>query len=141
MKDIADKTDKKQLLINKIYELGFEVGYNNHSEVGWVLREYTGLMKEARTLGIQSPESYYDNGKIKGKSSRDKGIGESSEKRNIEVRISSASDTKADLSNLSEDTDHFLKKPSHSEIPHLVEKISMVEIPKLLHGLKLIRGK
>ena len=59
-------------LIKKIYELGFEVGVKSHSEIGWVLREYNTLVENARKLGIKSPESYYQDGKIKGKASRDK---------------------------------------------------------------------
>ena len=81
MKVISGKTTDKEQLINKIYELGFEVGYKNHSEIGWVLREYNQLISEAQKLGIPAPENYYNNGKIKGRASRDKGITEPSEKK------------------------------------------------------------
>ena len=60
-------------LIKKIYELGFEVGLKNHSEIGWVIRDYNALAENARKLGIKSPELYYQDGRIKGRASREKG--------------------------------------------------------------------
>ncbi len=114
------------------------MGYKNHSEVGWVLREYNRLMDEARKIGIELPENYYNDAKIKGKSGRDKGIGgESSEKRNVDGGKTYATD----LSDLKDEETRLLRKPSLGDIPDLLEKISMVEIPKFLYGIKLFHKK
>ncbi|VVB88108.1 Uncharacterised protein [uncultured archaeon] len=140
MKVISGKTTDKEQLINKIYELGFEVGYKNHSEIGWVLREYNQLISEAQKLGIPMPENYYNNGKIKGRSNRDKGITESSGKKvQQEAGTSRTPGAAADLDAPRDEgeEDNFLKRPSFGDIPRLVKKINMVELPRFLHGFKL----
>ncbi len=119
------------------------MGYKNHSEIGWVLREYNRLINDAQKLGIESPESYYDDGKIKGKTNRDKGIGESSEKKtsgNISDSSVGARTSEATLTD-EIDEDSHLEKFSFNDLPNLVEKISMIEIPRLLYGLKILRRK
>lgn len=130
--------------MNEIYELGFEVGYKNHSEIGWVLREYNALMKDALNMGIKSPENYYNEGKIKGRSSRDWVIEgqKSPEKQNMAVKNGNVPDTESDF-NLAEDIgDHnILKKPSLNKLPDLIKKIRATEIPKLLDGFKPSRRK
>ncbi len=141
---ISDKTADKdqQLLISKIYELGFEVGYKNHSEIGWVLREYNQLISEEQKLGISAPENYYNDGKIKGKASRDKGISESSGK--IVQQEAGASRTPGAAANTDNPVDeseeeNFLKRPSFGDLPRLVKKMNMVELPRFLHGFKLFQ--
>ncbi len=131
-----------EVLVKKIYELGFEVGYKNHSEVGWVLREYNHLIAEARKAGIESPEKYYDDGKIKGKSSRDKGTGLSAESKKVRTSAGYVTDTNPDLGDLKdEDYNRFLNRPSFSGIPGLIEKITMVEIPRFVYGFKFFHRK
>jgi hypothetical protein len=147
LKVITGKTADKGrlLLINKIYELGFEVGYKNHSEIGWVLREYNALMKNALNMGIKSPESYYNEGKIKGRLSRDRGgieEQESPEKQNMAVKNGNVPDAGNDFNLAEEIGDHIiLKKSSLNKLPGLVKKIRATEIPKLLEGFKLSRRK
>lgn len=141
MNVISGKTAEKEQLLNKIYELGFEVGYKNHSEIGWVLREYNRLMGEAESLGIQSPENYYTDAKLKGKASRDKGISEYSGKAAQEVGIDRPAGAETGAGNLPEEerTDRCLRKPSLDKLPSLVEKITMIEIPKFLYGFKFLK--
>ncbi len=145
MKIISDKTaDKNQLLISKIYELGFEVGYKNHSEVGWVLREYNQLISEAQKLGIPAPENYYNDGKMKGRASRDKGITESSGKivqqeAGTSRTPGAAADTDTPVDESEED--NLLKRPSLSDLPRLVKKMNMIERPRFLQGFKLFQNK
>jgi len=144
LKVINDQAeDKVRLLIDKIYNLGFEVGYRNHSEIGWVLREYTRLMEEALNIGIQLPENYYNNGKIKGKASRDRGIEESSEKGALKVSTDHVPDMKIDAESITAEPDepNFLRKPSLSDSPPLVERVSMVDVPKFLCKTKLLQRK
>ena len=144
MSDISGRgIDKDQLvLINKLYELGFEVGYKNHSEVGWVLREYNKLVNEAANLGIQAPENYYNEGKIKGRTSRDKGIGESSGKMAQDTGASRTSEAETNPDREDEgEADGYLKKPLFEDFPRMVKKISMIEVPKLLYGFKHTQRK
>lgn len=132
-------------LIDKIYELGFEVGYNNHSEIGWVFREYNRLMEEASKLKIKSPESYYDEGKNKGRLSRDRGaIGQKLPDKQATVR----SDT-GGMYEVEDNFDDFdadciyspAKKISLSNFPRMSEKIRVSEIPRLLKGFKFLIRK
>lgn len=116
------------------------MGYKNHSEIGWVLREYNRLISEAQSLGIQSPENYYNDGKVKGKANRDKGIGEYSGK----VARGAAADRPAGSGTGGgkpgeDNTDRFLRKPPVDKLPGLVERISMIEIPRSLYGFRFLR--
>jgi hypothetical protein len=136
--------DDKARVIKKISELGFEVGYKNHSEIGWVLREYNALIKEAMNLGIKSPETYYYEGKIKGKASREGGeVGyKISEEGKIVLSDIPAKD-KDDVSKTKEKTQSYylLKKPGISSLPGLVDIIHMTELPKFLGGFKFFNRK
>ena len=129
-------TDKVRVeLIKKIYELGFEVGIKNHSEIGWVLREYNILMGNAQKLGIKSPESYYQDGKIKGKASRDK-TGEAKEKTNI-VKNVTFSEIKNETGKIEEF--EFLQlqtKPGLNELPNLLKYTGHTDAPGLLGDFK-----
>ncbi|SNQ58907.1 hypothetical protein [Candidatus Methanoperedens nitratireducens] len=107
-----------------------------------MLREYNRLISEAQKLGIQTPENYYNNGKVKGKASRDKGITESSGK--IAQKEISASRTPGAAANTDTPVDegeeeNILKKPSFSDLPRLVKKMNMVELPRFLQGFKLFQ--
>lgn len=140
---ITGKQDDREWLIDKIFELGFEVGYKNHSEVGWVLREYNALVKEALNLGIKSPETYYYEGKIKGKASRDRGVvGHKNLEKGAQGRVVVSDKDEAPY-DIPDDSgpDYFFKKPNLVGIPQLIKKIRMVKIPKFLDGFKLFGRK
>ncbi|HEY9206221.1 MAG TPA: hypothetical protein VIO58_09885 [Candidatus Methanoperedens sp.] len=119
------------------------MGYKNHSEIGWVLREYNNLIDEAKKAGIESPEKYYDDGKIKGKSSRDKGAGLSAESKKVRANAGYVTDTNPDLGDLKDEEYNkiFLNKPSFNGIPGMIEKITAVEIPKFIYGFKFFHKK
>lgn len=139
--------DKKEL-INKIYELGFEVGNKNHSEIGWVLRDYNKLINDALKNGIKSPENYYEEGKKKGIESRDHGaIGHKSEKETVtaskKIRFAEGikKDTDKDKVTRKRSFHSPLERPSLSDLPRAAEKIKLSEIPKLLGGFKFLTKK
>lgn len=116
------------------------MGYNNHSEIGWVHREHTKLMDDALNIGITSPENYYNEGKAKGKLSRERGIvGQRvSENGNSYAGAVDISDAKGELSESSDKIEELslLSKPKLSELPGLVKKIKAMDIPKSLEGFK-----
>ncbi len=117
------------------------MGYNNHFETGWVLIEHTRLINEALKQGIQSPENYYNDGKIKGRAAREKSICGSFEKKTNE--LSKEFKTGIDKTIVTDEINEcdFLKEPSHNAFPNLVKKIRMGGIPKLLYGMKLFKKK
>lgn len=138
------KSKKHAELVDQIYQLGYEVGYNNHSEIGWVLRDKSRLLNEAQKQLISSPEDYYNEGKTKGKLSREKGIGGSGHTgKNIVTPTKVVSPDKND----SVDDKDARKRAYHlphnkiSELPQMVKKIRVTEIPELLKGIKHLRRK
>jgi len=129
---------EKAELIKKIYELGFEVGFKNHSEIGWVLREYNTLVEHAKKLGIKSPEIHYHDGKVNGKKSRDKGTDnpKAPEKADLVKKVN-VSEIKIEP----DETEklgvlHSQRKPGLNEFPDLVKQAGNTEMPGLLGGFK-----
>lgn len=116
------------------------MGLKNHSEIGWVLREYNDLTSKALNLGIKSPDSYYADGKIKGKASRDKSVEgpKKPEKETAPVRKIVLTDHVVDHEIQKEESrfERRLQKPTLSELPKFVEKGSATEIPAFLEGFK-----
>jgi len=116
------------------------VGLKSHSEIGWVLRELNDLTGKAQKLGIKSPDSYYADGKTRGKTSKDTGVDaqKTAQKAEIFVKKVDVSDITAgsdeDIGEI--ETNTPLKKPSLNELPKFVRKGKASEIPGLLEGFK-----
>ncbi len=125
-------------LIKKIYELGFEVGFKSHSEIGWVIREYNTLAERALKLGIKSPEIHYQDGKLNGKKSRDKGSdSEAAEKAADVVKKVNVSEIKIDHDEIEEFRIlHSQRKPGLNDFPDLVKQAGNTEMPGLIDGFK-----
>jgi len=121
------------------------VGLKNHSEIGWVLREYDDLIARAQKLGIKSPDSIYADAKIKGKAGRDKNIEgqKAPEKASAVPRQSDASKPGIEFPNVREEVrrDHPPGRPSLNEFPSLVRKGKATEVPGLLEGFKPSKRK
>ena len=129
-------------LIKKIYELGFEVGLKNHSEIGWVLREYNTLAESALKLGIKSPEIYYHDGKLNGKKSKDKGNDvKTSGKASYLVKKGIVSERKIESGEMIEEFEAIRsqRKPRLNELPDLIKKAKSIEPPQLLEDFKPLR--
>ena len=139
---ITSKSAEKEKaeIIKKISELGFEVGVKNHSEIGWVLREYNDLIARASKLGIKMPDSYYSDGKTKGKISRDKTIEGSKTPEKVApaaVKVL-VRDPMVNHINQKEGSrpDHNMEKPSLNELPEFMGKSRATEIPRFLEGFR-----
>jgi len=125
-------------IIKKIYEFGFEVGLKNHSEIGWVLREYNTLVENAGKLGIRSPETYYHDGKLKGKKSRDEGNEVKAPGKTVDhVKKVTVSEIKIEPGEIEEfEVLRSQRKPGLNELPNLVKQSGHTEMPELLGGFK-----
>jgi hypothetical protein len=121
------------------------VGFKGHSEIGWVLREYNNLITQGQKMGIKSLDSHYAQGKVKGKTARDKGddVHKSAEKADVPVKKVDVSDIGAGYyDDIKEnETNTPLKKPSLNEFPEFIKKIRSSEIPRLLEGSKSSKRK
>jgi hypothetical protein len=108
------------------------------------LREYNALIKEALNLGIKSPETYYYEGKIKGKASRDRGImGHKvrEERETVPGNVPATDNENAGKTKKETKSYNLLRKPGFNSFPRLVEKIGMIEFPKFLGGFKIFNRK
>ncbi len=116
------------------------MGLKNHSEIGWVLREYNDLTSKALDFGIKSPDSYYADGKIKGKASRDKTVEgpKTPEKEKAPARKIVLTDHVVEPAIQKEESgfERRLQKPTMNDLPKFVEKGSATEIPSFLEGFK-----
>jgi len=113
------------------------VGLKNHSEIGWVLREYNTLVENALKLGIKSPEIYYHDGKLKGKTSRDKSDEVIASVKEVELGEKvNVSEIKIEPSDIIEEIEvlQSQRKPALNELPNLVKQSKSTEIPQLLKG-------
>ncbi|MCX9025307.1 MAG: hypothetical protein OIN85_04335 [Candidatus Methanoperedens sp.] len=108
------------------------------------MREYNALIKEALNLGIKSPETYYNEGKIKGKAGRDRGeVGHKVQKEGEIVSGNKPARDNEDAAKTKKETKSYylLKKPGFSSVPRLFDKISMTELPKFLGGFRFFNRK
>lgn len=116
------------------------MGLKNHSEIGWVLREYNNLIGKAIKSGIKYPDSYYAEGKVKGKTSRDKSIeGTKASGKSVDfVKKAPIPETSGAIPDISEE-DEFMtpsRRPTLNELPRLTRKGRAVEIPSFLKGAR-----
>lgn len=116
------------------------MGLKSHSEVGWVLREYNDLINKAHKLGIKLPDSYFTDGKTRGKASKDTSVDtqKAGEKADLFVKKVAASGIMAGFNDDIEEIETHTpqKKPSLNELPKFVRKGKASEIPGLLEGFK-----
>ena len=121
------------------------MGLKGHSEIGWVLREYNDLITIAQKMGIKSPDSHYIQGKVKGKTTRDKGddVHKSAQKADVLVKKVDVLDIGAGYyDDIKEgETNTLLERPSLNELPEFMKKIRSSEIPRLLEGSKSSKGQ
>lgn len=107
-----------------------------------MLREFNDLIDKALKSGIKSPDSYYVEGKIKGKTSRDKGI-EAQKVPEISNSVKKVpiTDIGTSFDDLSEEEEYStpVKRPSMNELPKFINKGRAVEIPSFLKNFKLFK--
>ena len=111
------------------------MGLKNHSEIGWVLREYNTLVENALKLGIKSPEIYYHDGKLKGKTSRDKSDEVIASVKEVELGEKvNVSEIKIEPSDIIEEIEvlQSQRKPTLNELPNLVNSPNPPRYPSSL---------
>lgn len=62
-------------VLKKVYDLGFEVGYNKHSELGWVTDKYSRLYSLSKMYGQDEyVHRYYIKGKRDGAQEKEQNL-------------------------------------------------------------------
>ncbi len=114
------------------------MGLRNHSEIGWVLREYNALKEQARMLEIKGPEGIYNEGKTKGKAGRGKGI--EGQKIGGKKCVSEISDTESRIcsGDISEES---LSTSTLNGLPGFIKHADAVELPIFLKGFRPVQKK
>ncbi|MFP4654950.1 MAG: hypothetical protein ACLFMM_04650 [Methanohalobium sp.] len=68
------KSQKTEIL-KKVYDLGFEVGYNKHSELGWVTEKYSKLYSLSKMYNLDEyVHRYYVKGKRDGSQEKERNL-------------------------------------------------------------------
>ena len=151
--------DKKRELIKKVYELGLEVGYHKHFEMGWVSERYNQLFDEATEYGLEKEiEEYYEKGKLDGEEKKEKDVAYvSSRPVSLEVKplkegekiikaVEKEIGESAEIEPVKhERIDHIAveqipaKKPDVTSPPKFFERIEVIDLPPFIEIFKLFK--
>jgi hypothetical protein len=157
-RDITES--EKSELIKRVYELGFEVGYHKHSELGWVTERRSEFDSFAREYGLEDlVRSNYQKGREEGARSKDRdihgGLGKKQTKKedekpkvspppSIPVRKKSEDETE-DSFRTRHTTDERnyspTKQPTMIDLPQVTSLSTSIERPTQINGFKPLKPK
>ncbi|MEA1945596.1 MAG: hypothetical protein U9N07_09785 [Euryarchaeota archaeon] len=127
-----DQKPVSESLLNKfmrdIYELGYEIGYHHHSEIGWVSDAYNSLIEHASVYGIEDTlREYYIKGKAEGTERR---------RHDFLTQGKVAASKRAPTPTVRRPSPahRMVAQPAMTDTPRTVERPRMVERPKALEG-------
>ncbi len=158
------KEEKTQLtdsevneLLKNAYELGFEVGYHRHSELGWVSERYSMLEDLAKEAGIsRTIKEKYTKGKEDGNKAKERDMHAGLAKQETEklrkdskVVYAVTSNNKENISGpgyknslvADEHLVSMIQQPSMVNLPSATSRTKAIEIPSQIHGLKNLHHK
>ncbi|WP_406661913.1 hypothetical protein V7O66_05230 [Methanolobus sp. ZRKC3] len=137
------------------YNLGFEVGYHKHSEIGWVSEHYSMLEDLARESGLGALVSEtYKKGKGEGSRAKERDLKSGLSKKEIEKhrdRANISNITFHDENTGSKDDSGYggqifaygdkvgpIQKPSMTDMPKSTSRIKAIDRPTQIQGFKLL---
>lgn len=143
---------ERSVLFKKAYELGFEVGYRRHSELGWVSRSYSGLERLAREHGLEGMlDEHYSRGKGNGLHARKRDMQKGlciEEKAAAHSRLSTGSlssekEEKTFNSGFRSSSQNVfchiyapIDKPKMTELPEMISLPQKVRVPGNIKGFR-----
>lgn len=149
---------EKSELEKRAYDLGFEVGYHKHSELGWVSERYAALESVAKEAGLlELVSENYKRGKETGTKNRERDMKLGLSKKTKEKERHST-EAFYDISSQEKDRIHLrsgftsfqennerlygmLQHPNVTELPSLTEISKAVERPQMINGFRLLVPK
>ncbi|MEA1985774.1 MAG: hypothetical protein U9N13_09025 [Euryarchaeota archaeon] len=148
-KKVVIDESKKAEIIEKAYELGFEVGYHKHSEIGWVKESYSKLDALSRDSGMGDlAYTNYKKGKEEGILSREKGLTVGSAQASGVSRPDTPSTpyeqvTEKEIGFKREQVyqdriDAPVKKPELLDLPAVTSLTKAIDRPSNMDGFKLL---
>ena len=143
-------------ILKKVYDLGFEVGYNKHSELGWVTDKYSRLHSLSKMYNLDEyVHRYYVKGKRDGSQEKERnlyaslsGDGKESEDRSKKsqesLELETTQDTETyfesgfgcDYNNNYECIYIPAQKPTMLDLPDFLSKPGKLEKPESVRGFK-----
>ncbi|WP_292486913.1 hypothetical protein [Methanohalobium sp.] len=139
-------------VLKKVYDLGFEVGYNKHSELGWVTDKYSRLYSLSKMYGLDEyVHRYYIRGKREGAQEKEQNLYASlsrEEKKNKdeekELQESQELNSETNFesgfgctySNDYECIQSPAQKPTMMDLPDFLAKPKKLEKPDSVKGFK-----
>lgn len=149
---------EKAELEKRAYDLGFEVGYHKHSELGWVSERYAALESVAKEAGLlELVSENYRKGKETGTKNRERDMKLGLSKKAKE-KERHATEALYEMSSQEKDRIHLgsgftafqenkeyqhimLQHPSVTKLPSLTEMSRTVERPQMINGFRLLVPK
>jgi hypothetical protein len=135
------------------YNLGFEVGYNKHSEIGWVSEQYSMLENLAKESGLGTlVVDTYKKGKEEGGRSKERDVKSGLSKKEAQVQQDRANIS--DISSLNENAANKddsgyggqifaynnmvgpIQKPSMINLPNSTSRPKAIDRPAQIRGFK-----
>ena len=152
-------SEDKQKLAEASRNLGYEVGYHRHSEIGWVQEQLSRLDNFSSQYGLKDfSREQYNLGKEQGSKDKDRdtksGLSrltpEKEDERRVEIStepsrpVSSASRVGSGYRHSSEifgNSQAPTERPTLVSLPETVEMPKAVEMPKVLEGSRHLLPK
>lgn len=149
---------QKQILIKSSYELGFEVGYHKHSEIGWVKDRFNALYEYASQGGLGNfVKENYECGKSEGARNRERDMKAGFSKKSLDGNktLPAFSPIQHPKPNKSSGIDNSFRKkdsfqasspaplemPQFTDLPENTSLTKAVERPSILDGFKQLSPK
>lgn len=149
---------EKAELEKRAYDLGFEVGYHKHSELGWVSERYAALESVAKDAGLlEIVSENYKRGKEAGAKNRERNMKlglskkESDQGKHASGSLSNISSEEKDrihvrsgFKSFQDDNEQLygmLQHPGITDLPSLTEIPRAVERPQMINGFRLLLPK
>lgn len=144
-------------LVKGAYNLGFEVGYHKHSEIGWVSEQYSMLEDLARESGLgKLVMQNYRDGKDYGARMREKDLNTSLSKKTSEKQNERAAGF-ADLPEMitrtnigsgykgqrikDDKTAGLIQQPAMTDLPSSTSRTKVIDRPTQIKGFKTLTPK
>ncbi|WP_342305308.1 hypothetical protein [Methanolobus sp. ZRKC5] len=161
----AKKEEKTQLTDSEVaelsknaYDLGFEVGYHKHSELGWVSERYSMLEDLAKEAGLDNlVKEQYTKGKEGGIKAKERDMNAGLSKKEAEKK---RNESKVDYNAFNQDhqerliesgfrsslvtVDHafgMISQPSFMNLPESTSRTRALDRPSQLQGFKSLSPK
>jgi len=129
-------------LVSEIHKLGQDVGYNRHSEMGWVSDKYGKLIETASIYGVEvTLRRYYIQGKTEGAERRKHEYLTQGKTVAVEEQVPTPTAPTPTVARSSPAPAYrMISLPEATSAPQSIERPKMVDRPKALDGFAPVKS-